>query len=96
MGEVDGADMGQPLRSGEEILTQTAAAVLACSPLDFSCPALLQAAAARAEPCKQLAAMLGQASTPASEKAKASWVRFVAAAIFVALGVATVATSLWP
>ena len=32
----------------------------------------------------------------ASEKAKASWVRFVAAAIFVALGVATVATSLWP
>ena len=32
----------------------------------------------------------------ASEKAKASWVRYVAAAVFVALGIATVATNLWP
>jgi putative Ca2+/H+ antiporter (TMEM165/GDT1 family) len=32
----------------------------------------------------------------AADKAKTSWVRYVAAAIFVALGVATVATNLWP
>jgi putative Ca2+/H+ antiporter (TMEM165/GDT1 family) len=32
----------------------------------------------------------------AAEKAKASWVRYVAAVVFVALGVATVATNLWP
>jgi HEAT repeat protein len=50
----------------------TARQILACASVDFACPALLQAAAARTEPCKQLAQMLGDPAIPNADKAKAA------------------------